>query len=654
MEQVGLPIIHKIASLSARTWPTFFQRKWYRRFSSLRFLSQRATSTDLRLLQKRCGTYQKNLQTDDIRVPVSFLFVLEFLSKVKFWYSPSFLAIFALLFFSIIALKDLARPGFYTSHDGETHVARTAQYYQAITDGQIPPRWAKTLNGGLGSPIFVYIYPLPYVFGSVIHFFGLNFTSSFEILMALTFIFSGIFTFLWLREIFGSTRAAFIGALFYTWVPYRFSLIYVRGSISEALAYTFIPALLWSLTKLSKNINFKFTAISSLFFAAVLLSQNLVAYITLPVIAIYVLIISILHRSPRYFLTASLVALWGLLMSSVTYMPVIFERKLIHFDELFKNVYNSHFVTITQLIHSPWDYGFSLPGLNDSLSFQIGLAHILVVFLAILFLILLAFKKNLLDHKQIDKVQVTLTLFFLLTLFLSTSLMLENNLIRAFWNIFKPIQIVDIPWRFLGITSISTTFIAGFTAKIARSRFVFLFLIIAVLIANRNHLRINQQKFYGDEFFLNYQSSATQYNEFTPRTRYSTGISEDFVSRIESIKGNIKIYDLSQKSHYISFKTQNDVPARIQVNLINFKGWQVFMDGQKFINDPALVDRSYQFTYRPKVDTSGLHDSIVPAGHHNFVYKYKETLLRNVANTISIFSFTLAILVIAKRQHAKF
>jgi len=580
--------------------------------------------------------------------------VLEFLSKVKFWHNPDILAIFALLFFSIFALKDLARPGFYTSHDGETHIARIAQYNQTITDGQIPPRWAKTLNGGLGSPIFVYIYPLPYLFGSIIHFFGLNFTTSFELLMALTFIFSGLFTFLWLKEVFNSTGAAFIGALFYTWVPYRFSLIYVRGSISEALAYTFIPALLWMLTKLSKNLELKTIAIASLFLAAVLLSQNLVAYIALPVIAMYILILSVLRKSLKYFATAFFISLWGLSISSVTYIPVIFERNLIHFDELFQKVYNSHFVTITQLIHSPWGYGFSLPGLNDSLSFQIGLAHLLVVFLAILCLALLALiPRSFISGRQIEKTQLTLAIFFLSTFLLSTTLMLENKLVHAFWQNFKPIQFIDIPWRFLGITAISTAFLAAFITKLSKNKFVLLFLIIAVLVANRNHLRINEQKFYSDEFFIRYQGSATQYNEFTPRTRHSTGVTDDFVSRAESIKGNIKIYDLSQKSHQISFKTQNDVPARIQVNLINFKGWQIFMDGQKFVNNPTLVDKSYNFSYRPKVDTSGLYDLIVPPGQHHFVYKYKETLLRNVANTISIISFTLVLFAIVKRQHAR-
>ena len=572
---------------------------------------------------------------------------------MKFWHNNDLLAVFFLLLLSVIALKALAIPGFYTNHDGETHVARIAQYYQAISDGQIPPRWAKTLNGGLGSPIFVYIYPLPYLIGSIIHFLGFSFTDSFEILIALTFVFSAIFTFLWLKEVFKSTQAAFVGALFYAWVPYRFSLIYVRGSLSESLAYTFIPALLWSLTKLSKNISLKGAASTSLFTAAVLLSQNLVAYMVFPLIAFYVLIISISRKSLLYFLVAFLSALWGLLISAITYMSVIFERDLIHFDELFKKVYNTHFVTIGQLIHSPWDYGFSLPGLNDGLSFQIGLAHLLVVLLFLAIIFLLTVKKDLIHlSKHVDNLQVRLALFFLISFFLSIFLILDNESVHTFWRIFKPIQFIDIPWRLLGTVAISTSFIAAFTAKLVSNRFILFLLIIAVLIANRNHLRINEQKILSDEFFLNYQGSATQYNEFTPRTRYSTGVTADFVSPIESVKGKIKIYDFIQRSNQISFKTQNEVPARIQVNLIKFKGWQAFMDDKKFVSDPTHVDKSYDFAYRPKVDTSGLYDIIVPSGQHQFVFKYKETLPRRIVNIISFVSLALALIVFVKRRHA--
>ena len=103
----------------------------------------------------------------------------------------------------------------------------------------------------------------------------------------------------------------------------------------------------------------------------------------------------------------------------------------------------------------------------------------------------------------------------------------------------------------------------------------------------------------------------------------------------------------------LTFKSENEKPSRIQVNLLKFKGWQVFIDGQKFTDDYSLVDESFYFTYRPDIDTSGLYDLIVPPGKHNFIFKYQETPLRASANAISALSLILALAIIVKKRHAE-
>ena len=222
--------------------------------------------------------------------------------KVKLFTNPNFLAILFLIILTLPAVKSLAIPGFYTSHDGETHTARIAQYYLALKDGQIPPRLAPTLYNGLGSPIFVYIYPLPYILGSLIHQIGFSYVDSFKAIMALSFIASGLFSYLWLKEVMHSQKAAFLGALYYVWIPYRFSLIYVRASISEMLAYTFLPLTLFCITKLAIHKNLTWAALTSVSIATVLLSQNLVALITLPIIVTYLIIQSLFSKSLNFSL----------------------------------------------------------------------------------------------------------------------------------------------------------------------------------------------------------------------------------------------------------------------------------------------------------------------------------------------------------------
>ena len=93
---------------------------------------------------------------------------------------------------SIPAIRALAIPEHYTSHDGVTHTARIANYYLALKEGQIPPKLAPNLFGNLGFPIFIFIYPLPYLLGSFFHTLGFSFTDSFEMVIGLSLIFSSI------------------------------------------------------------------------------------------------------------------------------------------------------------------------------------------------------------------------------------------------------------------------------------------------------------------------------------------------------------------------------------------------------------------------------------------------------------------------------
>jgi len=568
---------------------------------------------------------------------------------VKFWYNPHLLALFALLVLSIPALKSLTGPGFYTSHDGETHVARIAQYYQALADRQFPPRFAGSFYNGLGSPIFVYIYPLPYFLGSLLHLTGFSFVNSFKILMALGFVFSGIFAYLWLKAVFKSEKAAFLGALFYMWVPYRFLLIYVRGSISELLAYTFLPLLLFSVTKLWEENNPKWLAFSAISFSLLLLSQNLVAVISVPIIFGYVILLAINRDFIKTITNSLIVIVWGLLISAVTYLPSIFERKFVRFDEIIKTAYENHFVTLKQLIRSPWGYGFDLPGIvNDQISFQIGLTHILILFFAIFSLAYVSFKKNF----SFPRIEKWLATFFLTVFILAAFLMLQIKPNTLIWQKIKYLHFIDLPWRFLGITSLSLAFLTAFAAKISKSGFLFLLFVVMVLVANRNHLRINQAVERNDSFFAAYSGTATQYDEFTPKWRQSTRVPIGFdqSTHVEAVSGNAKIENVVAKSNEVTFEakviTDN---SQVRINKFYFPGANVQVDGQKLtpFRNLTITDTG-TLLLDIEQDASGLMMVNLEKGEHHVSVKFGETRLRLFANFLSFGSLVLALGVLAR------
>lgn len=566
---------------------------------------------------------------------------------MKFGVNRTFVALFILLVISFPALKSLTANGFYTSHDGTTHIVRIAQYYAALKDGQIPPRFAPSLYSGLGSPIFVYIYPLPYLLGAALHSIGFSFVDSFKVLMATGFVLSAIFSYLWLKELFHSEKAAFLGALFYVWSPYRFLLIYVRASLSEHLAYTFLPLFLYAVTKLSKSISSLWVGFSAIAFAAVLLSQNLVALLNAPLLIFYMLGLVYAGKSTKFLVYALVSVTLGLAISAITYLPSLLERKYVLLDSLIKDQFVHHFVGWWQLIRSPWGYGFDLVGTkNDALSLQIGLAHIMVLALALIGFIYLRLKKAN-NQKKIN----TILLSFLAIYAISVFMMLDWSATKFIWQNITPLQIIDIPWRLLGTLMVIGAFLAAYVAKNIKPGIIFILLVATPLVANRNHLRINKPIYYYDSFFLNYADTATQYGEFTTiwRAIPSAPKVELPTSQIIWGHGQINVINVTSKKIVEEVQVDSD-RLYIMINKMYFPGIQVKKDNVTLIPFRELIIPTEQFTYLKEARGT----MIVPlqAGTHRIETSFDETKLRIFANWLSSISLIFALILMFLKRHA--
>src|SRR3990170_6949213 len=95
-----------------------------------------------------------------------------------------------IILISLIPLFDLFKPGLPITHDGQDHVARIANFYQNLSEGNIIPRWAGNLNWGYGHPILEFLYPLPSYLASLFHFFGFTLVDSVKIVFGTGFILS--------------------------------------------------------------------------------------------------------------------------------------------------------------------------------------------------------------------------------------------------------------------------------------------------------------------------------------------------------------------------------------------------------------------------------------------------------------------------------
>src|SRR3989344_8756344 len=147
----------------------------------------------------------------------------------------SIIGLTIIILFSLIPLLDYLHPGLPITHDGQDHVARVANFYQSLAEGNLMPRWAGNLNWGFGHPVLMFLYPLPSYLASAFHFLGASFIDSVKLVFALSFILSGFSMYLWVREVLGE-KEGIAAAVLYLFAPYRFVDLYVRGAVGEHMA----------------------------------------------------------------------------------------------------------------------------------------------------------------------------------------------------------------------------------------------------------------------------------------------------------------------------------------------------------------------------------------------------------------------------------
>ena len=105
-----------------------------------------------------------------------------------------------------------------------------------------------------------------------------------------------------------------------------------------------------------------------------------------PIIAVYAL----LNRKNIVLIILSFIL--GIGLSSFYLLPAIFEQQFINIDNLRSGNFDfhKHFVYPQQLITYVWGYGGSTQGLNDNMSFQVGLIQWTILALSLLILIKIA------------------------------------------------------------------------------------------------------------------------------------------------------------------------------------------------------------------------------------------------------------------------
>lgn len=312
-----------------------------------------------------------------------------------------------LLITLFLTLSVYLKPGVPYTHDGENHLARFANYKIAVREGQIPPRFAPNLFGGMGYPVFNYNYPLANVLSLPLSILNLKYTTTFKILATLAIVSGVLGIFTWVKLSGHKTWPAAMSAAIVGSSSYVLNLVWVRGSIGEMMAFAiwpWLPALWywWQKPSGSKRDRFWqksqtyvweacFVFLNSLLLTTLLLAHNLLG---LAGFGLYLLwlalqawqqqtanhpwwqqILAFFHKQDRPVRLGLLSAIFAIGLSAWFWWPAMLEKnEIVLADSPISQQLINHTITLPQLIIGKQQFGYSIKGEIDTLNFSLGIS----------------------------------------------------------------------------------------------------------------------------------------------------------------------------------------------------------------------------------------------------------------------------------------
>lgn len=487
---------------------------------------------------------------------------------------------------SLPSVLPLLRAGFFQSDDGEWMIIRFSAFYQALADGQFPVRWLSRLNHEYGYPVANFLYPGFMYLGVPIHLFGFGFVDTVKILLGVSMVASGVFTFLWLSQRFGRV-ASFVGSLFYVYTPYHLFDLYKRGSVGEVLALFLFPFVLWAIEK--KSVLFVSFGV-----ALLVLSHNTLAILFVPIVAFYIFLRKI--EKERDILTAVFL---GLLISSFFWVPALFDLQYTRFFQTQVSRWQDHFAT------------FQLIGVST---------------LAVLALLLVSLRNKKREHP--------LHLFFFVLGVGSVILSLPVS--SPVWRLL-PVAFVQFPFRFLSLTIVSVSFLSASIIDEQKGRNALILGVLLVLLLGVSVMPYGIPKAFfdkGDSYYATNEDTTNVQNEYMPRW-VSVLPTHRPERMVELLRGSGSVEHLSVRSNEVSFTTTLNSDAVVRVHSVYFSGWQAFVDNKK-------TELSY-------TNERGLMEVAIPKGGHAVSLVFSETPIRLASDVASMVGIALTVLFAQRR-----
>lgn len=549
---------------------------------------------------------------------LSGLIVCKYIFKLKIN------LLYLLVLISVLPLVSIFRLGTYESGDLSLHTTRLMSFYNLLINYHLIPRWTPEFNVGYGDPHFLFAYFLPYLIGSIFHLIGFSFLISIKLLLAFSFVFSGVTMYFWVKEELGK-KAGFVAAIFYLFTPYHLVDMHFRVTIAENLSFVFLPLILLGIKKVIEENSKKWFVVLCASLALLILSHQAISIMFLPLMLSYALFICFRKRNKMFknLICCFISIIFGFLISSFYWLPIIFLAK---FTQQGLHPTPISFPSISELLYSPWRYGFLFQGHRGELSYLIGYTQLLIVCWSIYLLL-----KNTLKNKLKN-----LLIFFLIIFAIIFFMMF--SIIKPVWETTPLLKYSQYSTRLLVPLTLCISIIAGIVVKkINKTWFIAILCYITIFYTilnwgNRRTIPVINDDYLKKEFSIKPDVSGLEPTSPTWTNLDKSKLRTKPKSNIEITKGEAIINEISRTPIQHTYTINAKSKIEVKENTLFFPGWVVLANS-------SAIPINYKNPNSPGVITFKLNEGI-----HDVKVKFVDLSIIIFSKWFSLISFAILII----------
>jgi hypothetical protein len=327
------------------------------------------------------------------------------------------------------------------------HLWRAVQAGALLDEGILLSRWTPHMAHGYGYPLFLYQSPFSAQVTAVLHTLNLSWPVALNMVYGLGIVASG-WTMWWLARTFWGNWGGLVAAVAYLYAPFHAYVAFYRASLSETVAWSLPPLVLWGLYCWQQDRS-RWGLVTAVFsFVLLIYTHDVTAYAFLPLFVGWILLWGANGRSWQTVGRGGLALLLGMGGSAFFWLPAIAERNAIQFgraSSAWPFLYFNNFLPLNHLLALPRSADPSL--LNDWPPRALGVLLLVVALVGAIF----AWRRAARNHWLVGFLLLGLAGYIFLTISWSSFL----------WTAVPQLAAFQFPWRFLAPASFLGAFLCG-------------------------------------------------------------------------------------------------------------------------------------------------------------------------------------------------